>query len=160
MRIAIGLCLAAGLLTAVAPAVVEAQYQQVAPPRGPAVEPAYPAASPEALMPRDPTLHRRGPEQMPGAPFMLTPQQQADVDWLLGRWEQHGAGVKTFDCEFTRFEYDGVFDAGDKPSFIDKGEIRYAAPDKGLFRVEEEIVDRGKRAVFVRSSRTRSPWSM
>jgi len=141
MRTRIGFWAVAGLLTMLAPAAVEAQYQQAPPPRGPAVEPTYPAASPEALVPRDPTLLRRTPEQMPGAPFTLTPQQQAEVDWLLARWEQHGAGVKTFECGFTRFEYDGVFDSGDKPSFIDKGEIRYAAPDKGLFRVDEQIVD-------------------
>lgn len=88
-------------------------------------------------MPRDPTLRRR----MPGSPFTLTPRQQAEVDRLLQRWEQHGEEVKTFECKFTRFEYDGVFDSGDKPTFIDEGQIRYAAPDKGLFRVDGELVD-------------------
>jgi TIGR03009 family protein len=68
-------------------------------------------------------------------PFTLTPREQAQVDWLLQQWEKRGAEVETFECRFTRFEYDGVFDTGEKARFVDQGEIKYAAPDKGMFRV-------------------------
>lgn len=106
----------------------------------PAGAPQYPAAQPEALMPRDPTLHRVGPQRTPGAPFTLTPQQQADLDRTLIRWEQQGASVRTFDCGFTRIDYDGVFNTSNQPSAILKGEICYAAPDKGLYQVEGAVV--------------------
>ena len=105
-----------------------------------ATTPQYPAARPEALMPRDPTLQRVRPQRVPGAPFTLTPQQQADLDRMLIRWEQRGASVRTFECEFTRFDYDGVFDSSNEPSAILKGEIRYAAPDKGLYHVKGAVV--------------------
>lgn len=151
MRARIGLRTVIGLAAALGATAARAQYQQGVPPRQPAAQPQrvatqpqysgpqpqHPAASPEALTPRDPRLIRR----VPGSPFALTPHEQADLDRLLERWEQHGNGVKTFECKFTRFEYDGVFDSGDKPTFIDEGQIRYAAPDKGLFRVDGELVD-------------------
>ena len=81
-----------GLWMGLALETAQAQYRQGAPPRqtgaepqSPATPPPYsgpqpqrPGASPGALMPRDPTLHRRAPGPGPGAPFTLTPQQQAD----------------------------------------------------------------------------------
>lgn len=90
----------------------------------------------QPVVPRDPVLvPRQHSEQIPYAPFTLTPQQQAVVDWVLQRWEQRGSQIKTFECQFTRFEYDAVFGDGKTPLFVDQGEIKYIAPDKGLFRV-------------------------
>jgi TIGR03009 family protein len=68
------------------------------------------------------------------APFTLTPHEQRNVDWVLAKWEEQSAGVKTFQCRFRRFEIDPVFGEGNQPQ-EDEGEIRYAAPDKGLFHV-------------------------
>ena len=76
------------------------------------------------------------------APSTLTPQQQAEVDWLLRQWEQHGAGVKTFECKFTRFDWDPVW-RPDRPLHVVEGEIKYAAPDKGMLRVDGELVEVG-----------------
>jgi TIGR03009 family protein len=164
MNTAVGWWTACALLAAAAPAAAQsqsryaaqgqppgAQAPAAAQPRSPSDGPSYASqpsrqggsppqyapASPEALVPRDPTLERRprGPSTLP-APFTLTPQEQAQVDWVLAKWEEYSTGVKTFECEFTRFEYDGVFGDGRKPRFVDKGEIRYAAPDKGMFRVK------------------------
>jgi TIGR03009 family protein len=70
----------------------------------------------------------------------LTPQQQAELDWVLKRWEEHGAEVKTFECKFTRFDWDLTW-RKDQPMHVVRGEIKYAAPDKGMFRVDGEIVD-------------------
>ncbi len=130
-----------GLWAALAPAAAWAQHRQPAVGGQPAARPQYPPASKQALMPRDPTLHRRtAPEQAPAAPFTLTPQQQAQVEWVLQRWEQHGAGVKAFETRFTRFDWDQVFGPANQPKHIFIGEIRYAAPDKGMFRVTHELV--------------------
>ncbi len=77
----------------------------------------------------------------PVAPFQLTAQQQAQVDQVLQLWEQHGAQVKTFRCSFKRWVWDPVFGPPDRPKFEDLGTIRYAAPDKGLFQIEQTIRD-------------------
>lgn len=116
---------------------------QTRPYGAPANDPRYPAARPgeqqavpyQATAPQAPTIQRRGPERPPRPPFVLSPEQQQQVDWVLARWEQQNAGVKTFECEFTRFEYDAVFGPAGKPKFIDKGRMWYAAPDKGRFEV-------------------------
>jgi TIGR03009 family protein len=70
-------------------------------------------------------------------PFRLTPQEQAQVDWVLKAWEQRSSAVKTFTCTFVRREYDEVFGQPDAPTHTDFGEMRYEAPDKGLFWVRE-----------------------
>ncbi len=105
----------------------------------------------QPVEPRDPTLHIR-----PGAqptqqthqqpPFVLDAQQQQYVDWVLKAWEQRSSQVKTFTCSFVRREYDEVFGQGDEPTHTDYGEIRYQAPDKGLFWVREPA-DRQERWV-------------
>ena len=55
-------------------------------------------------------------------------------------WERHSEDIKTFQCKFTRREYDPVWGPPNDPKFVDEGMIKYATPDKGLFLVE------GKRA--------------
>jgi TIGR03009 family protein len=83
-----------------------------------------------------------GPQQVPAeasqtqAPFRLTPQEEANLDWVLNTWQQQSEKTKTFGCDFTRWEYDAVFGDPGKPSFIDEGRIEYRAPDKGMFQVE------------------------
>ncbi|HUT92216.1 MAG TPA: hypothetical protein VMY37_22165 [Thermoguttaceae bacterium] len=139
MTTRIGLLTTLGLLVAIGPAAGQTQPGQPAPPRQPASQ-QYPAASPEALVPRDPQLVRRDPQSAAAAPFVLTPEQQADLDWVLKRWEEHGGEVKAFECKFTRFDWDPAWRA-DQPMHIVRGEIKYAAPDKGMFRVDGEIVD-------------------
>jgi TIGR03009 family protein len=92
----------------------------------------------QPVQPRHPTLHRRPPSEVaPRVPFRLTPQEQARVDWALKAWEQRSSQVKTFACSFVRREYDEVFGRPDVPTHTDFGEIRYEAPDQGLFWVRE-----------------------
>jgi TIGR03009 family protein len=54
-------------------------------------------------------------------------------------WEQESAKVKTFECKFTRFEYDTFDPTGrrkaDQPKVVDQGEIKYSAPDKAMFQI-------------------------
>jgi TIGR03009 family protein len=129
------------------PAYPSGQMQYApSPSQGPATQPGrtslqYPAAPLEAVVPRDPQLQRRTPpRQGPSSPFVLSPQQQAELDQLLTRWEQRGAEVKNFECKFTRFDWDPVWRT-DQPMHVVQGEIRYAAPDKGMIVVDGEIVD-------------------
>jgi TIGR03009 family protein len=83
--------------------------------------------------PNTPTLQRR--QAQATAPFQLTPQQQALVDRMLTAWERESTKFRKFACDFTRYEYDAVFSKRDEPRFVDLGYIKYAAPDKGAFRV-------------------------
>jgi len=72
---------------------------------------------------------------MLGAPFTLTPEEEATLLRVLQRWEEATSRVKNLECRFTRFQYDPVFGSGTTPVAVDQGEIKYVAPNKGLFRV-------------------------
>ncbi len=80
------------------------------------------------------------PAQPLPEPFRLTPQEEANLDRILLFWQQSSANVKTFTCKFQRAEFDPadpLLKPG-QPRAVDKGEIRYAAPDKALFRVDDQ----------------------
>jgi len=125
-------------------------------------EPAYPD---QPVVPQDPSLRRRAAEEQParvqapggqGAgqpnagppqpPFVLTPAQEIELDRVLLFWEKSSQGVKTFRAKFRRFEYNPGADFRtqdpnqprdpNQPTFVDDGEIRYQAPDKGSYSVD------------------------
>ena len=72
-------------------------------------------------------------------PYQLTPAARQHLDQVLGYWQGRSGKVRTYECEFTRWEYDSVFGPPDPKLAKTKseGRIRYAAPDKGEFKVEE-----------------------
>ena len=74
-------------------------------------------------------------------PFVLSPAEQEQLDRVLAAWEERSSRIKTFECEFTRWEFDPVWGPPNQPKRIVRGRIMYAAPDKGLFRVDEEVVN-------------------
>jgi TIGR03009 family protein len=131
--------------------VVSAFAQQYPPPNNysqPAGQYVSPAGPDQPVQPRLPTLVPRGgqPGAQPPArpqppPFVLTPQEQAQVEQILKMWEERNRKVKTFDCQFKRWDYDSVFGKPDQPKFVDLGVIKYAAPDKGMFRVDKTEKD-------------------
>jgi len=103
----------------------------------------------QPVVPHHPTLQRRpaGPPRamqrpQPRAPFQLTAEQEAYLDKVLLAWEKQSARVKTFECEFTRWEYDPVFGDPNKPKNTDQGKIKYAAPDKGSFEIAGERAEK------------------
>jgi TIGR03009 family protein len=133
---------------------------------GPAT-PAGPQTVPpqQPPLPSEPTLQRRGPPSVaapglgadqadpasqgarrypaalsaPRAPFVLSPEQVFQLDQVLAAWERRNQEVKSFECSFTRFDYDYVFTQGDQPRKVrDQGILKYAAPDKGLYKIEGE----------------------
>ena len=77
----------------------------------------------------------------PPQPQPLTPEQQAALDRLLVAWEARNAAVTTWSCSFYKWEYNAWSPAdagGERLAFSESsGEIKYAAPDKGMFRVKE-----------------------
>jgi TIGR03009 family protein len=82
--------------------------------------------------------------------FPLDPKVQEWVDQVLLYWEKRSDQVKTLECTFEKWEYDpqAVPDEYNRLKTLGKlhemryskfarGVIKYAAPDKGLFRVTE-----------------------
>lgn len=115
-------------------------WAQTHPLRGP--DAAGNGAEPDQpVRPQVPVLVPRAPQQpaaqqQPQPPFVLTPQEEVQVDRILNQWEQHNRDVKTFDCRFKRWTYDVVFGPAGQAKFVDLGAVRYGAPDKGMFEVE------------------------
>jgi TIGR03009 family protein len=91
------------------------------------------AAAPPAAAPQPPPAAAQPPA--------LSPQEQAALDRLLAAWEARSAAVKTWSCTFHKWEYNAWSPADEKGgrlAFAESGgELKYAAPDKGLFRIKE-----------------------
>ena len=72
-------------------------------------------------------------------PFQLKPGEVKRLEEVLGFWQGRSSKVKTYECNFVRWEYDTTFGPADPqlPRTQGAGKIRYAAPDKGEFKVEK-----------------------
>jgi TIGR03009 family protein len=96
--------------------------------------PTAPAAAPSRVA----VVPAQAPPQQPPA---LSPQEAAALDQLLAAWETRNAAVRTWSCTFHKWEYNAWSPAdagGERLAFSESsGELKYAAPDKGLFRVKE-----------------------
>jgi TIGR03009 family protein len=109
--------------------------------------PANAGVGPAIAQPQQPVRQPAGPPTAIAAP--VGPQQpewiplpqdhEAWVNQTLKFWEGRSDKIKAFSCQFTRWEYDPVFGPKDPEIFktVAKGEIKYAQPDKGLFKVTE-----------------------
>lgn len=74
----------------------------------------------------------------PPSGFSLTPAQQKWVDDVLGYWESRSAKVDTFSCQFLRWEYNPAFVRDPNTPWTEaSGVIKYAQPDKAMYRVDE-----------------------
>jgi len=126
---------------------------QVTPQTRPAQQAVAPAASQPPRVAQAPPVGGRPPAQgaapqqrpqqrppQPAAP-QLSPEAAAALDRLLTAWEARNSAVKTWSCDFYKWEYNAfgpVGPSGDRLAFAEStGEIKYAMPDKGLFRVKE-----------------------
>jgi TIGR03009 family protein len=107
------------------------QVQPQIPPQQPGYQPAGPPQSQAPLPVQSP------PQPLP-PPFVLAPNEQAELNRVLKAWEQSSAQVKTFECDFTRWQYNDAFGGSGTPvqPIVRQGVLKYAAPDKGLFRVD------------------------
>jgi TIGR03009 family protein len=74
-------------------------------------------------------------------PPPLSLAEAAALDQWLVAWEQRNAAVRTWSCAFHKWEYNAwspVDAKGERLAFTEStGELKYAAPDKGLYRVKE-----------------------
>jgi TIGR03009 family protein len=74
-------------------------------------------------------------------PPPLSPAESAALDQWLVAWERRNAAVRTWSCAFHKWEYNAwspVDAKGERLAFTEStGELKYAAPDKGLYRVKE-----------------------
>jgi TIGR03009 family protein len=77
-----------------------------------------------------------GHEQQPFP--ALAPQEIAQLQQILAAWEQQSKGTKTLECDFKVWHFDPLAAPAGVPATIGKGVIRYAEPDKGLFRVDSK----------------------
>jgi TIGR03009 family protein len=124
------------VIVASVPVPAAAQPQPAAGAGGPT---AAGAAQPQQRPPtqRVAVVPAPGPQQPPP----LSPEQQAALDRLLAAWEARNAAVATWSCTFHKWEYNAWSPAdggGERLAFSEStGEIKYAAPDKGLFRVKD-----------------------
>jgi TIGR03009 family protein len=111
------------------------------------------AAGPQPIGPGPLNVPRAAIVQaMPQQPawYPLDPKVQDWVDTVLRFWEERSNKVKTLECKFQKWEYDPGAVAADFQrlkalgklnelpfSKYARGVIKYAAPDKGLFKVEQ-----------------------
>lgn len=73
-----------------------------------------------------------------GPPFQLSEVEQQFVNQVLVMWENESNKIATYNCEFERWEYDPVFGPGDEiPMIKSHGQLTYAKPDKGSFKIED-----------------------
>jgi TIGR03009 family protein len=98
---------------------------------------------PQAQRPQAPqqqAIAARGAAAAPTAPFPpLNDATQAHLQQLLQNWEQQSKGTKTLECKFKRWHYDGFAAPAGVHATKAEGVIKYAAPDKGLFRVDSLV---------------------
>ena len=72
-----------------------------------------------------------------GQPFApLSAEAQKRLDQLLAKWEGESQATKLLSCDFNRWHYDVGAAPGGVPATWAKGVVKYAAPDKGMFRVD------------------------
>lgn len=68
----------------------------------------------------------------------LPKEHQEYLDKVLNYWEYKGNQIQRYTCQFQRWEYDPVFGPKEPNTCktFSTGTIRFAGPDKGLFKVE------------------------
>jgi TIGR03009 family protein len=104
----------------------------------PIIEPGAPAAPTGAAQPALPPM-----PQQPEWAARMTPQEQKWIDDVLSYWEATSAKIKVFECKFQKWDYEnGFLDPANgrrRERTYAEGTIKYAQPDKGLFRVEKLV---------------------
>jgi len=70
----------------------------------------------------------------PQTPFVLSPRELAALDNLLTDWEKRNKEIHVLESKFYRWKYDTVFGNGHPPP--EEGILKFAAPDKGLMKIE------------------------
>ncbi len=64
---------------------------------------------------------------------------QAQLQKVLLAWQQQSQGTKTLECKFTRWHFDMFAAPAGLHATRADGVLKYAAPDRGLFRVDQLV---------------------
>lgn len=72
------------------------------------------------------------------APFPpLDAAAEAQLIAMLQAWETQSKGTKTLECQFQRWHYDLMAAPAGRHATKSTGAIKYASPDRGLFKVDQ-----------------------
>ena len=86
----------------------------------------------------------------------ITPQEQAHIDQILQYWEKSTADIKRYACKFKRWQYNSTDNFVEQlaqqlkadmraiATTIAAGEVKYMAPDKGMFKVDKLVTLTGQ----------------
>jgi TIGR03009 family protein len=89
-------------------------------------------------------------QQQPPAnaqPFpQLTQEEFTRLQKILAAWETQSKGTNTLECDFQVWHYDAFAAPPGVHATKGDGSIRYAAPDKGMFRVDRKVFFNGMQA--------------
>ncbi len=77
------------------------------------------------------------------APFQLSRDEQSHLDAILVAWEKQSGATTTLESTFHRYHYDTTGAPAGIYASAALGTIKYAKPDKGLFKVEQKIFYKG-----------------
>ncbi len=99
------------------------------------------ATSEQAQVAAVPSATRPAAPVVPFPP--LSAEAQASLQQLLDNWQQQSQSTKTLDCKFKRWHYDLFAAPAGIHATHAEGVIRYAKPDKGLFRVDNLLFFNG-----------------
>jgi TIGR03009 family protein len=72
----------------------------------------------------------------PKAPFVLSTAEARALENLLTDWEKRNKEIHVLWSKFYRWKYDAVFGNGGQAPAYEEGELKFAAPDKGLMLIK------------------------
>lgn len=151
------LSLSSFVLLLVCAPVVLAQTKGTPAPSSPQVQlppgnsyPARPASDVQPIIEPGAAAQNRGVQPvlppMPQPPewaARMTPEEQKWIDDVLRFWETTSGKVKLFECKFQKWDYENGWlnpaNGQRRERTYAEGTIKYAQPDKGLFRVEKLV---------------------
>lgn len=121
-----------------------AQQPQTQRPRQTATQPAPRRTSSEPVRQGPPRRAVQGPAAAGGAgvraphapppPFVVTPDQQRELDIVLRTWEERSNSIRTLTAKFEKTVHSDIFP--EKNGQTLSGELYFAAPDKAMYKVE------------------------
>lgn len=90
---------------------------------------------------QQPTTQNRSGQTSVNAPSFipLSTAHQTYIDKVLEYWQNKTSKVDRYRCTFERWQFDTVFGPQNTFKTYSTGLIRYADPDKGMFKVEKVL---------------------
>ena len=98
---------------------------------------------PTTLQPRERVHMGRAAPSTRVPPFVLTPDEQRELDQFLMRWEKISEGIKQYHVDFELWKYDPTIPGvpAGKPYKRPFGSFKYIAPDRFVYYIEGEWIN-------------------